>query len=149
MAADLDVRESTAEVLRDLHRDIDRLFAVDVAAESDGESLQGLTELERAIRRLPAARSVRVADVVSRGLAEQHGCRTAAAFLRQLLNCSAAEAGSRLSLADDLVPGRSMTSGELLPPKLPALAAAVADGDVGAEHVRLIRHTMRRIPEHR
>ena len=105
MAADLDVRESTAEVLRDLHRDIDRLFAVDVAAESDGESLQGLTELERAIRRLPAARSVRVADVVSRGLAEQHGCRSAAAFLRQLLNCSAAEAGSRLVAGGRSGPG--------------------------------------------
>ena len=82
----------------------------------------------------------------TRGLAEQHGCRTAAALLRQLLNCSAAEAGSRLSLADDLVPGRSMISGEQLPPKLPALAAAVAAGDVSAEHVRLIRHTLRRIP---
>ena len=31
-------------------------------------------------------------------------------------------------------------------PKLPALAAAVAAGDIGPEHVRLIRHTMRRIP---
>jgi hypothetical protein len=74
MAADLDVRDSTAEVLRDLHRDIDRLFALDVAADSDAESLQGLAELERAIRRLPAARSARVADVASRGLAGQHGC---------------------------------------------------------------------------
>ena len=96
MAADLDVSESTAEVLRDLHRDIDRLFALDVAADSDGESLQGLAELERAIRRLPAARSARVADVASRGLAEQRGCRSDAALLRQLLNCSAAEAGSWL-----------------------------------------------------
>ena len=147
MAADLDVRESTAEVLRDLHRDIDRLFALDVAADSDGESLQGLAELERAIRRLPAARSARVADVASRGLAEQHGCRSDAALLRQLLNCSAAEAGSRLALADDLAPSRAMTSGELLPPRLPVLAAAVAQGDVGEEQVRLIRQTMRRIPD--
>ena len=130
----------------DLHCDIDRLFALDVAADSDAESLQGLEELERAIRRLPAARSVRVADVASRGLAGQRGCRSDAALLRQLLNCSAAEAGSQLGLADDLVPGRSLSTGELLPPKLPALAAAVAAGEVSAEQVRLIRQTMRRIP---
>ena len=62
--------------------------------------------------RHPARRSGALSEVKTRGLAEQHGCRTAAAFLRQLLNCSAAEAGARFALADDLVPGRSMTSGE-------------------------------------
>jgi Domain of unknown function (DUF222) len=122
------------------------ILDVDWSVEIDDELLDGVRRMDQVDRQAPARRCAALTEVKTRGLAEQHGCRTAAAFLRQLLNCSAAEAGSRLALADDLMPGRSMSSGELLPPKLPALAAAVAAGEVSAEHVRLIRHTMRRIP---
>ena len=122
------------------------ILDLDWSVVSDERLLDRLRRIDRVERQIPAGRSAVLSEVKTRGLAEQHGCRTAAAFLRQLLNCSAAEAGSRLALADDLVPGRSLSTGEQLPPKLPALAAAVADGAVGAEHVRLIRHTMRRIP---
>jgi Domain of unknown function (DUF222) len=113
---------------------------------SADELLDGVRRMDRVDQQGPARRSPALSEVKTRGLPEQHGCRTAAAFVRQLLNCSAAEAGARLSLAEDLVPGRSLSTGELLPPKLPALAAAVAAGDIGPEHVRLIRLTLRRIP---
>ena len=104
------------------------ILDVDWSVEIDDELLDGVQRMDRVERQIPAGRSAALAEVKVRGLAEQHGCRTAAAFLRQLLNCSAAEAGARLALADDLVPGRSLSTGELLPPKLPALAAAVAAG---------------------
>ncbi len=105
MAADLDVGTSVLDRLRSLHRDIDFVLAADVSAGSSTELIEELRELERAARRLPAARSARVAELASRGVAAERGCRSDAAFLRQLLNCSAAEAGSRLALADDLVAG--------------------------------------------
>src|SRR5918993_3765729 len=97
------------------------ILDVDWSVEIDDELLDGVRRMDRVERQIPAGRSAVLSEVKTRGLAERHGCRTAAAFLRQLLNCSAAEAGSRLALADDLVPGRSLSTGELLPPKLPAL----------------------------
>ncbi len=146
MAAELELDSELETHLRMFEEGARGLREFDWSAVGAERLLDGVRRMDRVDRQAPARRGGALSEVKTRGLAEQHGCRTAAAFLRQLLNCSAAEAGSRLALADDLVPGRSMTSGELLPPKLPALAAAVADGDLGAEQVRLIRHTMRRIP---
>ena len=83
----------------------------DWSAVSAERLLDGVRRMDRVDRQAPARRSRALAEVKTRGLPEQHGCRTAAAFLRQLLNCSAAEAGSRLALADDLVPGRSLSTG--------------------------------------
>ncbi len=146
MAADLELSSELEIHLRMFEEGARGLREFDWTVVTNEKLLDGVRRMDRVDRQAPARRGGALSEVKTRGLPEQHGCRTAAAFLRQLLNCSAAEAGSRLALADDLVPGRSMTSGELLPPKLPALAAAVADGDLGAEQVRLIRQTMRRIP---
>ena len=146
MAAELELDDASEIVVRTFEASWAAILDLDWSVVSDEKLLDRLRRIDRVERQIPAGRSAVLSEVKTRGLAEQHGCRTAAAFLRQLLNCSAAEAGSRLALADDLVPGRSLSTGELLPPKLPALAAAVAAGDIGAEHVRLIRHTMRRIP---
>jgi hypothetical protein len=112
MAADLDASASMLDVLRDLHHDIDRLHELDLTALADAELVESLRETERAIRRLPAARNAAAAEVKSRGLAGQHGCRSNQAFLRLLLGWSAAEAGSCLAQADDLVGGRSLSTGE-------------------------------------
>ncbi len=87
-----------------------------------------------------------MAEVRARGIPGRRGCRSTQAFLRQLLGWSAGEAGSVLAHADVLVGARSLSTGEQLPPRLPVLAQAVAAGEVSAEQVRLIRHTLRRIP---
>ena len=69
------------------------ILDVDWSVEIDDQLLDGVRRMDRVERQLPAGRSAALAEVKVRGLAGQHGCRTAAAFLRQLLNCSAAEAG--------------------------------------------------------
>jgi Domain of unknown function (DUF222) len=147
MVADLDVPQlSPAALLSGLHAHIDALLALDLPALSVPELLDTLRETERAIRRLPAARHAAVAQVRERGVAAEQGCRSVAAFLRQIVNCSAGEAGSWLAQADDLVPGRALSTGEELLPRLPVLADAVAAGEVSPDQVRLIRHALRRIP---
>ncbi|HEY9351508.1 MAG TPA: DUF222 domain-containing protein, partial [Acidothermales bacterium] len=146
MAAVLELGSELETHLRMFEEGARGLREFDWSAVNADELLDGVRRMDRVDRQAPARRSPALSEVKTRGLPEQHGCRTAAAFVRQLLNCSAAEAGARLSLAEDLVPGRSLSTGELLPPKLPALAAAVAAGDIGPEHVRLIRLTLRRIP---
>ena len=146
MAAELELGSELETHLRMFECSSRALADFDWSAVNAEKLLDGVRRMDRVDQQAPARRSPALSEVKARGLPEEHGCRTAAAFLRQLLNCSAAEAGARLSLAEDLVPGRSLSTGELLPPKLPALAAAVAAGDIGPEHVRLIRHTMRGIP---
>jgi Domain of unknown function (DUF222) len=128
MAADVEVGASVFDVLEVLHSCIDRLQDLDPTVLSSAEAVEALRETDRAARRLPSVRSALVPDIDSRGLAGQHGCRSTAALVRQLLGWSAAEAGSVLAQADDLVPKRSLSTGQLLPPRLPALAAAVAEG---------------------
>src|SRR5919106_1572192 len=63
------------------------------------------------------------------------------------LRISKGEARQRLDEAEDLAPRTALT-GEPLPPKLPHTAAAQARGDVGAEHVRLIRKFFAKLPAH-
>ncbi len=126
MAADLDLGSELETHLRMYEEGMRGLREFDWSVVTDERLLDGVRRMDQVERQIPAGRSHALSEVKTRGLPEQHGCRTAAAFLRQLLNCSAAEAGSRLALADDLVPGRSLSTGELLPPRLPALAAAVA-----------------------
>jgi hypothetical protein len=63
------------------------------------------------------------------------------------LRISKNEARRRLDEAEDLAPRTALT-GEALEPKLPHTAAAQARGDIGAEHVRLIRKFFAKLPAH-
>ena len=63
-----------------------------------------------------------------------------------MLHISGTEARRRLDEADDLGPRVAM-SGELLPPRLAETAAAQARGQIGAEHVRMIRRFFAQLPD--
>ena len=63
------------------------------------------------------------------------------------LRISKGEAGRRLQEAEDLAP-RTAISGEPLEPRLPHTAAGQARGDIGAEHVRIIRKFFADLPTH-
>jgi Domain of unknown function (DUF222) len=63
------------------------------------------------------------------------------------LRISKREARRRLDEADDLAP-RTAITGEPLQPRLPHTAAAQARGDIGAEHVRIIRKFFADLPAH-
>lgn len=76
-------------------------------------------------------------ELGSEGLARQHGCVRAAAFLEQVLRISGADATRRIRLGSALT-GTVALTGELLAPRYPALAGAVAAGDVGPEAAAII-----------
>ncbi len=56
------------------------------------------------------------------------------------------EATAREQRRDQLAARRSLT-GELLPPRLPDTARALADGEIGAAHVEVIAQVMRSVPD--
>ncbi len=62
------------------------------------------------------------------------------------LRISRGEAARRIHEANDLGPRQSVT-GEPLPPRLEATAAAQRDGDIGAGHVAVIRGFWHRLPD--
>ncbi len=71
------------------------------------------------------------------GLAQRNGCVRPAAFLELVARISGAEAFRRIQLGSALQPTVALT-GELLAPRCPALAQAVAEGQVGTESAAII-----------
>ncbi|MGH3913965.1 MAG: DUF222 domain-containing protein [Pseudonocardiaceae bacterium] len=91
----------------------------------------------------------RVLEVVAELDAEQAGATagfgTTARLLAGVLNLSPGEARTRVEHAE-LLTARGSLTGAVLPPVLPATAAALAAGAIGPGHLRVITATMRRIP---
>jgi hypothetical protein len=71
---------------------------------------------------------------------------TLAHALANRLRISRGEASRRIREAEDLAPRQSVT-GEPLPPRLEATAAGQRDGQLGAEHVAVIRRFCARLPD--
>jgi Domain of unknown function (DUF222) len=111
-----------------------------------GEEVLGfLQELETRHRQLAAADHALVAEIDSRGLAREHGCRDTATLLSQLLRITPGEASDRVHAAADMGPRRGL-SGEVLPPIFTRVAAAQAAGTISAAHARIITHTIDKLP---
>ena len=77
--------------------------------------------------------------------AARHACPTTANFLRDQLRLSTAESRRRVALAHACA-RRSGFSGEPLPPRLPALAAAVSQGQVSSDQAAVVLKTMDALP---
>ena len=102
-------------------------------------------EVERAARRLPAARNEAVAELEEQGIPAAHGCRSAAALLRQLVTAPPPRPGRGSAQADDLVRGRCLSTGEPLPARLPAWRERSRPGSVGGAGA-VVRRAMAGIP---
>ena len=126
---------------------IDELASLPVAMLGPGDSLDVLERLETARRRQPALEHTLLAHLQSEVTAKDLGAKSWKAVLTQRIGISAADAGRRLAEADQLGPRRSVT-GEPLEPVLPGTAAAQARGEIGAEHVAIIRDFMAQLPTH-
>ena len=125
---------------------VGELQRADLSALSSDELLDLLTGLETQTRRLAAIDHAVLAEVESRGVAFEHGCRSTEVLLRQLLRVGAGEARARVAAARDLGPRRGLT-GQVLPAIYPQVAAAQAAGDLSSAHARLITTTIDRLPE--
>ncbi|RDH79284.1 HNH endonuclease [Mycolicibacterium moriokaense] len=123
--------------------DIDALLAEQV----DGtlaERTAAASALERVARRLPAV-GHRLISAIAEVPTEKLGEPSLAAALSTLLRISSTEANRRIKEAADLGP-RTAITGESLPPMLSNTAAAQLRGQIGAEHVAIIRKFFKKLP---
>ena len=136
----------TVEVaVKQLADALDTLLAVDLTGASRDELLDLARGLETQRRRLPAADHALIGELDARAVAGELACASTAALLMRLLRLAPGEARARVRAAGDLGARRTLT-GDLLPPVLPAVAAAQAEGAISDRHAAVIRHTVHALP---
>lgn len=116
-----------------------------VARLSGGELLTTLRQLEVLNRRVYAASLRVIAEFESRGTAQALGYAGTGALLRDVGNHNPGHVRRLLAHARAL--NHSYTpSGERIEAKLPHVAAALEEGELGAEHVDAIRASLEALP---
>ena len=104
-----------------------------------------LDRLERHRRRQPAVEHALITHLQSQASAKDMGAKSWRAVLTARLGISGSDAARRLAEAAALGARRSIT-GEPLEPELPATAAAQSRGEIGAEHVAVVRDFLDALP---
>lgn len=123
----------------------DKVAALPADTMTAPELLSVLEGVERLRRLLPALEHTVVTQLQSQTTPVTMGAKSWRAVLTNRLAISAADATRRLSDAAELGPRHSIT-GQALPPALPATASAQARGEIGADHVAVIRSFMDHLP---
>ena len=108
------------------------------------ERLAYLEQLEEDARRAPVAGHALINQIGEQADEKTLGGRLPA-VLATRLRITRGEARRRVAEAADLGPRHALT-GELLPPLLTATAKVQRDGRVGADHVKVIRRFLHRLP---
>ena len=137
-------REEIVEVFDALDDNLDRLCALSFDVFTTPERLRALERLERAARRLRAPEHALISQLGEQASEEELG-GTLRSALANRLRITKAEAGRRIADAEDLGERRALT-GEPLPPRLTATAAAQRDGSIGDGHVQVIRNFFAHLP---
>ena len=123
----------------------DALAGGDADAMTKSELVSVLDDLEILTCRLPAQSHRMLARLQAETTPREMGAKSWNEVLRIRWRLSTAEAGRRLAEAAALGPRRALT-GESLSPILQAVAAAQGAGLINADHVKVLRDVMRRIP---
>ncbi|MCB1264596.1 MAG: HNH endonuclease [Mycobacterium sp.] len=131
--------------LDDLEAFWDKLASLKVDALSAGQVLAVLDRLEVHRRRQPALEHTLITHLQSQATAKDMGAKSWRSVLAQRLGISGSDASRRIADAAALGQRRAVT-GEQLEPELPATAAAQARGDIGTDHVTVIRDFMDHLP---
>jgi hypothetical protein len=129
-----------AEAIANAERQLRRIHGADLRTTTDDELCAVLNAAESLARLLASTQVVGAAEAAHRsrselgtdGLSQRHGQVKPAPFLERILRISGAEAGRRIHLGTALR-GDTALSGEILEPRFPELAEAVAAGEVGVE----------------
>jgi hypothetical protein len=124
---------------------LDTLTELDLTRLDRDGLLSLLSGFETQRRRLPVVDHALVAELDQRGVAGELAVRDTKTLLRDMLRLTPHQAAARYSAAVDLGPRRGLT-GEALPPLLPAVAAAQADGVLSAEHAKVITGVVEELP---
>jgi hypothetical protein len=101
--------------------------------------------MEQSLRRAEVISHRLVVEGVERSVPASLGYTSPKKLLIDVLRISGADASARVTAARELGVWHTL-AGEPMPPVLPETAAAQADGDIGADHVRAIAKVMRKIP---
>jgi Domain of unknown function (DUF222) len=136
--------EAVSKRVAAMSAELDELLAAPLEMLSTADRLALAHQWETLTRRQAAMGHRLVASVVEAPVAEL-GAPSPAAALSTLLRISKDEAGRRVHEARDLAPRRALT-GQVLAPVLPATAAALQQGRIGASHVKQIREFVKGLP---
>jgi hypothetical protein len=132
-------------VYDDLDVALDKLDALSVDGLTTNERHVLLERRERVLRRLPGLGHELINGLAAEASHQELGGRLSHA-LANWLRISRAEAARRIHEAEELAPRRSLL-GEPLEPVLTATAAGQRDGEIGTEHVRVIREFFHHLPD--
>jgi hypothetical protein len=109
------------------------------------ELLDAICGIEVLTRKTHAVMLELIAGLDAAGVAAEQGFGNTRRLLAAVLDCSAGHARARVHEAHQLANRRTLT-GEVLPPLLPATAAALATGQIGAGALQVITQTMAQLP---
>lgn len=123
----------------------DKLASLPFRTLGAPHALAVLDRLETHRRRQPALEHALINHAQSQAAASEMGAKSWRAVLANRLGISGPDAGRRLADAAALGARRAVT-GEPLEPRLPNTAAAQARGEIGTEHVTVIRDFMSELP---
>lgn len=137
--------ELVMAALDDLDAAWDKLVSLPIQPLAAGQVLAVLSRLETHRRRQPAVEHALITHAQDRATAVEMGAKSWRAVLSARLGISGADAGRRIKEAAQLGPRRAV-SGQPVEPELAATAAAQARGEIGTEHVGLIRDFMDQLP---
>ncbi len=137
-------REEIVAVFDALDAVVSRACELSFDALTTPERLRLLDRLERVTRRLPVPQHALINQLGEQADETELGARLARA-LADRLHITRGEANRRVAEAADLG-GRRALTGESLPPLLTATAQAQRAGRIGADHVRVIRTFVHRLP---
>ena len=125
---------------------VDALFKLDRTAFTDQRLEAGFRQFVTECRSLAGVQNALLAELIDRCLPFHRKTGSTAMYLRSLVQVSIGEGRAWERDALELVPRRSLSGGELLPPTYPLVAAAVDAGAISTSNARLITDTLRRAP---
>lgn len=123
----------------------DKLASMPVGTLSAPQALVALGRLETHRRRQPTFEHALLTHAQCQATATELGAKSWRAVLSNRLGISGSDAGRRIGEAAALGARRAVT-GEPLEPLLATTAAAQARGEIGTEHVTVIRDFMAQLP---
>ncbi|MCK0440913.1 HNH endonuclease [Gordonia alkaliphila] len=137
--------ETAAELADLIDAATERLAVVGLSRETDHEMLDVLNRWETSRRKADSVSARLLIEASDRNLDQLAGYLTVPQLLATGLRLGRAEAARRRTVAHEIGRYRNL-QGELLPPRLPLCAQAVAEGAIDARHVDAIVHIMAQIP---
>ncbi|MFT8181097.1 HNH endonuclease signature motif containing protein, partial [Mycobacteroides chelonae] len=131
--------------IRVLETAVDAFCAESIDELTAVEALTIMARLEVLQRRLSARGGGLIPKVTAQASPVELGGTSYADVVSRRLHISKGAARRRIADAEQLAPRRAIT-GEVLAPQLPSVAGALRRGDIGEEHVRIIRSFFDRLP---